>query len=59
MIKLEDGLCLSGRCVWAMNVGWITHVGRRTYRVKWLGGEETTQLRPDLDDEEQFAQGAE
>ncbi|HEX5508454.1 MAG TPA: hypothetical protein VFX37_08110 [Pseudolabrys sp.] len=52
MIELEDGLELCGRCVCGSAVGWIISVGQRTYRIKWMDGHETTQLRPDLDDED-------
>lgn len=52
MIQLEDGLSLCGRCTWGMNAGYIIEVTRRTYRVRWLDGEITTQLRPDLDHDE-------
>lgn len=52
MITLEDGLSLCGRCIWGMKVGYIVEVTSKTYRVRWIDGEFTTQLRPDLDDEE-------
>ena len=52
MIELEDGLSLCGRCIWGTQVGYIVEVGSRTYRVRWLDGNYTTQERPDLDDEE-------
>lgn len=52
MIKFDDGLTLCGRVTWANNVGYIVQVTPRTYRVRWLDGEITEQLRPDLDDEE-------
>ncbi len=59
MIILEDGLARCGRCVWGMKVGYILGVEQRTYRIRWLDGEITTQLRPDLDEEEIFSQAAE
>jgi len=58
MITLEDGLSLSGRCIWGSNVGYITRVGQRTYSIRWLDGQVTTQLRPDVDDEPVFAEAA-
>ena len=59
MIELEDGLTLSGRCIWGYRVGYILNVGRRTYRIRWIDGNETEQLRPDCDEEEVFADAAE
>jgi hypothetical protein len=60
MIQFDEGLTLCGRVTWAMNVGYIIQVTSRTYRVRWLDGEVTEQLRPDLDDEEiEFQQAAE
>ena len=52
MIHLEDGLTRSGRAVWGTKVGYICEVGRRTYRIRWIDGQFTTQLRPDLDEDE-------
>ncbi len=52
MIELEDGLSLCGRCIWGNAVGYIVHVGQKTYRVRWIDGNYTTQARPDLGDEE-------
>ena len=52
MIELEDGLTNCGRCIWGTKVGYIISVTSRTYRVRWLDGEVTEQLRPDLEDEE-------
>jgi hypothetical protein len=52
MITFDDGLTLCGRVTWGMNVGYIVQVTSRTYRVRWLDGEVTEMLRPDLDDEE-------
>lgn len=51
MIHLDDGLVRGGLCVWGTKLGWICEIGRRTYRIRWMGGEFTTQLRPDLDEE--------
>lgn len=51
MITLEDGLSLCGRCVCGMQVGYIIQVDRRTYTIRWRDGD-TTQLRPDAEDEE-------
>lgn len=53
MIKLEDGLELSGRCICGYAVGWISEVTRTTYSIRWMDGHTTTQLRPDLDDEDE------
>ena len=55
MIKLdeEDGLSLCGRVTCGFHVGFITEIGRRTYRIHWDDGSYTTQLRPDADDENQ------
>jgi hypothetical protein len=52
MIELEEGLSLCGRCTCGNWVGWITRVDHRTYTIGWMGGEYTTQLRPDLEDED-------
>ena len=51
MITLEDGLSLCGRCVLGYAVGYITRVGQRTYSIRWLDGQVTTLLRPDIEDE--------
>lgn len=51
MIELDEGLVRSGRVTCGFKVGFITEVGRRTYSIRWLDGETTTQLRPDLDEE--------
>lgn len=61
MIELHEGLSLCGRVSCGEKLGWIIEVTRRTYRVRWIDGEFTTQLRPDLDDEDEieFAQAAE
>ena len=59
MIELEDGLSLSGRCIWGMKVGYIAKVGQRTYTIRWMDGQFTTQIRPDWDEEEVFAEAAE
>jgi hypothetical protein len=58
MIKLEDGLTLSGRCILGMQVGYICKIEQRTYTIRWIDGEFTTQLRPDYE-EEVFAEAAE
>lgn len=57
MIDLEEGLCINGRCTSGYEVGFISWVGQRTYRIKWRDGE-TEQLRPDLDDEDEILQAA-
>ena len=59
MIKLDDGLSLCGRCIWGTKVGYITKVQRRTYSLRGLDGEITTQLRPDWDEENELLQAAE
>mgnify|MGYP001120551610 CR=1 FL=1 len=51
MIQFDEGLSLCSRVTWGMNVGYIIQVTPRTYRVRWLDGEVTEQLRPDLDEE--------
>lgn len=45
-LHLEEGICINGRCVWGMHVGFITRVDRDTYTIGWRDGE-TTLLRPD------------
>ena len=52
MINFDDGLTLCGRVTWGLKAGYIIDINSRTYRVRWLDGAETEQLRPDLDDEE-------
>lgn len=52
MIVFDEGLTNCGRVTWGTNVGYIIQITLRTYRVRWLDGEVTEQLRPDLDDEE-------
>ena len=52
MIQFDDGLTSGGRVTWGLKAGYITRITSRTYRVRWLDGEETEQLRPDLDEEE-------
>jgi hypothetical protein len=51
MILLDEGLVLSGRATCGMNAGYISKIERRTYTIRWLDGEFTTQLRPDLEDD--------
>lgn len=58
MINLEEGLVSCGRVTCANAVGYIVNVGLRTYRVRWLDGNESTMLRPDLDDEDQIEEAA-
>lgn len=57
MIQFDEGLTLCGRVTWGFKAGYITSIGSHTYRVRWLDGAETEQLRPDLDDE-QIAEAA-
>jgi hypothetical protein len=53
MIQFDEGTpTLCGRVTWGTKAGYITEINRQTYRVRWLDGAETSQLRPDLDDEE-------
>ena len=52
MIHLENGLGLCNRVTWGWNAGYIIAITSSTYRVRWLDGEITTKLRPDLDDED-------
>jgi hypothetical protein len=59
MIQFDEGLTLCGRVTWGTMAGYITRIDRETYRVRWLDGEETTQARPDLDDEDEILQAAE
>lgn len=58
MITLEDGLVSCGRCVCGFQVGFIFRIERRTYSIRWLDGAETTQIRPDLDEDEDQTQEA-
>jgi len=55
MIQFDEGLTLCGRVTWGNNAGYIIQITDRTYRVRWLDGEITEQLRPDLDEEEDAA----
>lgn len=59
MIQFDEGLVSCGRVTWGSNVGYIMHVGQRTYRVRWLDGAETEQLRPDIEDEQEWSEAAE
>jgi len=52
MIQFDEGLTLCGRVTWGFKAGYITSINFRTYRVLWLDGAETEQLRPDLDDDQ-------
>jgi hypothetical protein len=52
MIEFDDGLVLCGRVTCGLIAGYIIRIDRETYRVRWLDGEETTQARPDLDEDE-------
>lgn len=58
MINLEEGLVSCGRVTCGLAVGYIVNVGQRTYRVRWLDGNETTMLRPDLNDEDRIEEAA-
>lgn len=49
-LHLEEGICINGRCVWGMHVGFITRVDRDTFTIGWRDGE-TTMLRPDDEEE--------
>jgi len=62
MIQFDEGRpILCGRVTWGTKVGFIINITREIYRVRWLDGAETDQLRPDLDDEDEieFQQAAE
>lgn len=50
-LTLEDGISISGRCVWGFAVGYITKVTRDTFTIGWRDGE-TTHLRPDDEEAE-------
>jgi len=52
MIDLDDGLVLSGRCTCGNQAGYICWIGRDTYRIRWLDGEFTEQLRPEISADE-------
>ena len=52
MIEFDEGLTQCGRVTCGTMAGYIIQITSRTYRVRWLDGEITEQLRPDLDDEE-------
>lgn len=58
MINLEEGLVSCGRVTCGLQAGYITAIGSTTYRVRWLDGAETEQLRPDLKDEDQIEEAA-
>lgn len=53
MIQFDEGLTTCGRVTWGTKAGYIIQITPRTYRVRWLDGAETEQLRPDLDDEDE------
>ncbi len=60
MIEFDEGRpTLCGRVIWGYEVGYITEISQTTYRVRWLDGNETTMLRPDLDDESEWLEAAE
>jgi len=60
MIKFDDGLSLCARVTCGYQAGYIIEIGAKTYRVRWLDGEISTQLRPDLDcEDETLLQAAE
>ena len=59
MIQFDGPFSLNCRVVCSMAVGFITHIDARTYTVKWLDGAESTQLRPDLGEPEEFWEAAE
>ena len=58
MINLEEGLVSCGRVTCGLQAGYITAIGSKTYRVRWLDGNETTMLRPDLNDEDRIEEAA-
>jgi hypothetical protein len=55
-IDEQDGLSLCSRVTCGFQVGYICWIGRHTYRIRWLDGEFTEQLRPDAD--EMFSEAA-
>ena len=59
MIHLENGISLCGRCITGPHVGYITAIFTATYRIRWIDGNETEQLRPDDCDEEGLMEAAE
>lgn len=60
MIQFDEGLTTCGRVTWGFKAGYIVSVNSRTYRVRWLDGAETEQLRPDLDEDEiEYAEATE
>jgi hypothetical protein len=56
MIQFDEGLTTCGRVTWGTKAGYITSINSRTYRVRWLDGEVTEQLRPDICDDEELIQ---
>ena len=61
-ISTKDKTALTDLAHTSVNLtGYIIQVTARTYRVRWLDGEITEQLRPSLDDEDEieFQQAAE
>jgi hypothetical protein len=52
-------LTTCGRVTWGTNVGYIIQITSRTYRVRWLDGEITEQLRPDCFEDEALSEAAE
>lgn len=58
MIEFEEGLVSCGRVTMGNAVGYIVNVGLKTYRVRWLDGNESTLLRPDLEEDDQVAEVA-
>lgn len=53
MIVFDEGVpTLCGRVTCGLKVGFIIDITRETYRVRWLDGAETEQLRPDEPEEE-------
>jgi len=59
MIRFDEGRpTLCGRVTCGNLAGYIIDITRETYRVRWIDGEETTQLIPD-DEETTYAEAAE
>jgi hypothetical protein len=53
MIQFDEGKpTLCGRVTWGFAVGHVIAIDRETYRVRWMDGAETEQLRPDDEEEE-------
>jgi hypothetical protein len=52
MIEFDEGLVLGSRCTLGYAVGHIIAIDHSTYRVRWIDGSDTTQLRPSINDQD-------